>query len=421
MPLSPFGAELLKLSGPALEQLKRTVSKPKSWGQIRAGLAEGRKKAENVRAMIKNNAARKNFTVAQSRKGRRSMSVDTMLKKEKEGALYKFTKAAMDAAGVEVVNGKKRVLSDEEAQAVARQAQEIPIRTLNQIGRALPAINEAIPDPTEMMGMMPKMGEHKDKIPGGLADKKSPKDFKPSELKRGVEVELEHTNDKNMAKEIAMDHLQEHPEYYKHLKRMEKKLEKTGEGTAEKYLPWYGAAAGGTGGALLGEQVVPRRLRGVGMVGGALIGTGIGLHSAEALGRAIDGSQEKSAWAKLASTAGLPTQFLNVNYTAGENRSRNMPVVNKPRGGDAPTVDQSSRFGVSRGGPEWQNPESAIGPKLAALGRMIVSPTETHPSRGEGIGPKRIGGEEQLLHIVGSSPDPEPITAVEADSVYSRA
>ena len=31
--------------------------------------------------------------VAQSRKGRRPMRVDTMLRKEKEGTLYKFTKA----------------------------------------------------------------------------------------------------------------------------------------------------------------------------------------------------------------------------------------------------------------------------------------------------------------------------------------
>lgn len=505
MPLSHFGEELLKLSGPVF---------------------------------IKQNAARSNFTVAQSRKGRRPMRVETMLKKEKDGALYKFTKAAMDAAGVEVVNGKKRVLSEEEAAAVARQAQEVPIRTLNQIGRALPAINEVISYPTEVMGMMPKMGEHKDRIPGGLADKKSPKDFKPRELKAGIEVELEHTNDKNMAKEIAMDHLQEHPGYYKHLKELEKKLEKTGEGSAEKYLPWYGAAAGGTGGALLGEKVVPKRLRGLGMVGGALVGTGVGLHSSEAVGRAIDKrlkktakvklavgeatptgwweghlpwytsalggaggavlghaaagalgldptigmiggtvigtgvglhpgemlgrqidkkfrtydpstqrhmqqhamleksmpqqlqfsgpagfspAQEKQAWAKLATAAGPVTQFSNVPYTHAESQLRTTPTQNKKRAGDAPSIDQSSRFGMNRSVAEWQNPESAIGPKVAALGRMIVSPTDTHPDRGEGIGPKRIGGEEQLLHLVRRSPDAEPITAVESADAYSRS
>lgn len=43
---------------------------------------------------IKISLSRKGMTVAQSRKGRRPMRVATMLRKEKEGTLYKFTKAA---------------------------------------------------------------------------------------------------------------------------------------------------------------------------------------------------------------------------------------------------------------------------------------------------------------------------------------
>lgn len=68
--------------------------------------------------------------------------------------------------------------------------------------------------------------EHKDKVKGGLADKKNPKDFDSKELKMGIEVEMEHTNDKELAKEIAMDHLAEFPNYYTLLKKMEKKAEK---------------------------------------------------------------------------------------------------------------------------------------------------------------------------------------------------
>jgi len=61
-----------------------------------------------------------------------------------------------------------------------------------------------------------------DKLPGGLADKKTPKDFDPKALKQGIAVEKEHTTDEQLAQEIAMDHLTEDPEYYKKLKTMEK-------------------------------------------------------------------------------------------------------------------------------------------------------------------------------------------------------
>ena len=42
-----------------------------------------------------------------------------------------------------------------------------------------------------------------------------------SELKKGIKVEMEHTDDEGKAKEIAMDHLFEDPHYYSKLKKME--------------------------------------------------------------------------------------------------------------------------------------------------------------------------------------------------------
>ena len=67
--------------------------------------------------------------------------------------------------------------------------------------------------------------ESLNKIKGGKADKKKPSDFDPKELKMGIEIEQEHTTDKKLAEEIAMDHLTEFPNYYTELKKMEKKLE----------------------------------------------------------------------------------------------------------------------------------------------------------------------------------------------------
>lgn len=66
-----------------------------------------------------------------------------------------------------------------------------------------------------------------DKIHGGLADKKHPRDFDADELRRGVEVELEHTDDPDLALEIAMDHISEFgSEYYDELRYMEDRMGK---------------------------------------------------------------------------------------------------------------------------------------------------------------------------------------------------
>lgn len=69
-----------------------------------------------------------------------------------------------------------------------------------------------------------------DKLPGGLADEKSVKDFDPKALKDGTQIELEHTTDKELAREIAMDHLTEDPDYYKKLRIIE------GSGNAERAM-----------------------------------------------------------------------------------------------------------------------------------------------------------------------------------------
>lgn len=70
--------------------------------------------------------------------------------------------------------------------------------------------------------------EHEDLLPGGLADRKKPEDFDAMELARGVKVELEHTTSRQLATEIAMDHLTEDPDYYRKLKKMESGTEKRG-------------------------------------------------------------------------------------------------------------------------------------------------------------------------------------------------
>jgi hypothetical protein len=41
------------------------------------------------------------------------------------------------------------------------------------------------------------------------------------ELSKGIKIEQEHTGNKALAREIALDHLSEYPDYYSRLKKVE--------------------------------------------------------------------------------------------------------------------------------------------------------------------------------------------------------
>lgn len=51
-------------------------------------------------------------------------------------------------------------------------------------------------------------------LPNGRAKGRRPSEFDPVQLRRGTQVELEHTRDRKIAERIAMDHLVEDPLYY---------------------------------------------------------------------------------------------------------------------------------------------------------------------------------------------------------------
>jgi len=52
-----------------------------------------------------------------------------------------------------------------------------------------------------------------EKTHGGLGDDQPDKKFDPKQLEKGMKVELEHSNDPEVAKEIAKDHLQESKDF----------------------------------------------------------------------------------------------------------------------------------------------------------------------------------------------------------------
>lgn len=94
-----------------------------------------------------------------------------------------------------------------------------------------------------------------EKIKGGLSDNKTISQvakkhslntpqkvsFLKKELENGVKVEMEHTDDEKVAKEIALDHLLEDPKYYQKLKKVEAK-EMTGADSSGSFdAPAFGS------------------------------------------------------------------------------------------------------------------------------------------------------------------------------------
>lgn len=62
---------------------------------------------------------------------------------------------------------------------------------------------------------------NEDKLSGGKGDNAPDSNFDTEELKKGIKHELEHTDDREVATEIAKDHLTEDPQYYTKLEAME--------------------------------------------------------------------------------------------------------------------------------------------------------------------------------------------------------
>lgn len=79
-----------------------------------------------------------------------------------------------------------------------------------------------------------RTAKYRDKLKGGISDDKVPSDFSKKDIERGVSVELEHTNDPDLAKEIAIDHLDEHKDYYISLEHMENALKEIEERAKKK-------------------------------------------------------------------------------------------------------------------------------------------------------------------------------------------
>lgn len=76
----------------------------------------------------------------------------------------------------------------------------------------LEAVEAKVDELRQRIGL-DKIATKDDKINGGFGDGQPDKNYDPEQLNKGIEVELEHTDDPQIAKEIAKDHLQESKDF----------------------------------------------------------------------------------------------------------------------------------------------------------------------------------------------------------------
>jgi hypothetical protein len=105
------------------------------------------------------------------------------------------------------------------------------------------------------------------KLPGGVGDRASSDQVDPIQLSTGIQIEMEHTNDPEIAKEIAMDHLTEDPKYYSKL---------IAAGLASEFKPATGSGLGDTNQSINDASRVGNNGLQKGNMGGSIGGTSNG-------------------------------------------------------------------------------------------------------------------------------------------------
>jgi hypothetical protein len=106
---------------------------------------------------------------------------------------------------------------------------------------------DEVTDVTDRLRIEGVIKEGEDNIPGGLAKGMTLNDIAEkhgmsvdmlvAEFKKGIQTEMEHTTDREMAKEITMDHLFEDPQYYTKLATVEEYVDDKGVEHVAAALP----------------------------------------------------------------------------------------------------------------------------------------------------------------------------------------
>lgn len=131
--------------------------------------------------------------------------------------------------------GTKHRRTSKVEKAPTSSQQQLP--NINKLGPRLPKFEEtSLVDKilSEMLGDKPGIDIKKTKSLDKIAKKhKVSVEYIEKQLKKGIKIEMEHTTDKGEAEIIALHHLEEIPDYYTRLNKMEKSAEVK---EAKKYM-----------------------------------------------------------------------------------------------------------------------------------------------------------------------------------------
>lgn len=83
----------------------------------------------------------------------------------------------------------------------------------------------------------PEVNPDDEAMIGGVGDGSNLAQLAPDQVLKGIEVEMEHTEDPRIALEIVIDHLTELPDYYTRLEKMENDAEINGAGSTDPLNP----------------------------------------------------------------------------------------------------------------------------------------------------------------------------------------
>jgi len=184
--------------------------------------------------------------VAQTRSGRRSMSVETMLKKDKAGELYKTSDGARGSTKLGRVMAKL---------ALSPMAPPTPLTKTTQ-----PAVGQMKqPGQGGTVGSVGVPGVPTSSVPGLPGA----------------------TQQASMPK----------------------------VGSLEDKMPWYTTAVGGASGALLGQRLLPK-YKTVGTLAGTLLGTGVGLEGGGALAKKVDAKKAQELVAARKKLPGAAASYI---------------------------------------------------------------------------------------------------------------
>jgi hypothetical protein len=106
-----------------------------------------------------------------------------------------------------------------------------------------------------------------DKLSGGVGDNTPTTEVDPIQLSTGIQIEMEHTNDTEIARSIAMDHLTEDPKYYSKL---------VAAGLAREFKPSTGSGLGDINQSINDKSRVGNKGLQKGNMGGIIGGTSNG-------------------------------------------------------------------------------------------------------------------------------------------------